>query len=78
MLTYCLKCKKDTQNVDSKVITKNGKKMLLSKCAVFGNKKTRFLNKQAKGILSSFGFKTPLNKIPLLGDIILNVISLNS
>ena len=45
--------------------------MLLSKCAVCGAKKSRFIKKQeAKGILSSLGLKTPLNKIPLLGDIL--------
>ena len=39
MLTYCLKCKKDTENLDSKVIkTKNSGTMLLSKCAVCGRK----------------------------------------
>ena len=69
MLAYCLKCKKDTENVDSKVIkTKNGKAMLLSKCAVCGCKESRFMTKQkAKRILSSLGLKTPLGNIPLLG-----------
>ena len=34
MLTYCLKCKRNTENVNSKVLkTKNGRTMLLSKCA---------------------------------------------
>ena len=38
MLTYCFKCKKDTESVDSKVLkTKNGKTMLSSKCAVVEN-----------------------------------------
>ena len=71
MLTYCLKCKKDTENVNSKVIkTKNGRPLLLSKCAVCGNKKSGFIKEQeAKGLLSSLGLKTPLIKIPLLGDI---------
>ena len=41
--------------------------MLLSKCALCGSKKSRFIKKQeASGILSSLGLKTPLNKIPLL------------
>ena len=40
MLTYCLKCKKDTENVNSKGIKiKNGRPMLLSKCVVCHNKK---------------------------------------
>ena len=45
--------------------------MLLSKCAICGNKKLRFMKGQeAKGILSSVGLKTPLNNIPLLGDLL--------
>ena len=40
MLTYCLMCRKDTKNIDSKMIKiKNGKLVLLSKCAVCRNKK---------------------------------------
>ena len=43
MLTYCLKCKKDTDNVNLMVIQrKNGRTMLLSKCAICSNKKSRF------------------------------------
>ena len=66
-----MKCKKNTEeNVNSKVIEiKNGKTMLLSKCDVCNSKKPRFIKeKEAKGLLSSLGLKTPLNKIPLLGD----------
>ena len=72
MLTYCLKSKKDTKNVDSKMLkTKTGKSFLLSKCAVCGSKKSKFMKeKEAKRLLSSLGLKTPLNKIPLLGDIL--------
>ena len=44
--------------------------MLLSKCPICVSKKSRFIKKQeASGILSSLGLKTPLSKIPLLGDI---------
>ena len=43
--------------------------MLLSKCAACGDKKSRFMKEQKeKGLLSSLGLKTPLNKIPLLGN----------
>ena len=72
MLTYCLKCKKDTESINSRVFkTKNGRSLLLSKCAVWGSKNSRFMKEQeAKGLLSSLGIKTPLNKIPLLGDIL--------
>ena len=67
MLTYCLKCRKDTKNIDAKMIkTKNVKLVLLSKC-VCSSKKSRFIKEQeAKGLLSNLGINTPLSKIPLL------------
>ena len=44
--------------------------MLLSKCAMCGSKRSRFIKKQEPiKILSSFGFKARLRKIPLFGDI---------
>ena len=66
MLNYCLVCKKNTDNVNSKMIkTKNGRVMLLSQCSVCGNKKSRFMEDQeAKELLSSLGIRTPLSKIP--------------
>ena len=72
MLSYCLKCKKNTENIDPKVSkTSNGKTIILSKCAVCDSKKSKFIKEQqAKGLLSNLGIKTPLNKIPLLGDIL--------
>ena len=43
MNTYCLSCKKDTRNIDSKVIkTKNNTKMILSRCCICNNKKSKF------------------------------------
>ena len=72
MKTYCLKCKKDTENIDPKISsTSNGKSMILSKCAICGSKKSRFIkNQEAKGLLSNLGIKTPLSKVPILGDIL--------
>ena len=72
MESYCLKCKKHTKNIDPQVSsTSNGKLMILSKCAICGSKKSKFIKKQeAKGILSSLSIKTPLSKIPLLGDVL--------
>ena len=72
MLPYCLKYKKSTESVDPKVsaIT-NGRTMILSKCAICGSKKTKFIKKQeAKGLLSNLGIRTLLSKVPLLGDIL--------
>ena len=65
MKSYCLKCRKDTENINPK--TSNGRTMILSKCAIWNNKKSRFIKEQeAKGLLSNLGIKTPLSKIPLL------------
>ena len=68
METYCLKRRKNTENLNSKIFkTKNGKLIIQSKCAEFGFKKSRFVKEQeAKGLLSNLGIKTPLSKIPLL------------
>ena len=72
MESYCLKCKKYTENIDPKVWSaSNGRVMILSKCAICISKKSRFIKHQeAKGLLSKLGIKTPLNKIPILGDIL--------
>ena len=72
MLTYCLKYKKITENVNSvEWKTKNGRTMLLSKCAVCGSKISRVIKEQeANRLLSSLGLRTPLSKISLLGDIL--------
>ena len=72
MKTYCLKCRKDTENIDPEILSaSNGKAMILLKCAICGSKKSRFIkNQEEKGLLSNLGLKTPLNKVPLLGDIL--------
>ena len=72
MSSYCLKCKKNTESINSRVSrTNNDKTMILSKYAICGSKNARFITKQeASGILSNLGLKAPLNKIPLLGDIL--------
>ena len=45
MLSYCLKCKKNTGSINPKVLKKsNGKTMVLSKCAICGSKKSKFIN----------------------------------
>ena len=68
MHSYCLVCKRSTENKDPKIVkTKNNRLILSSKCAVCGNKKSKFIKEQeAKGLLSNLGTKTPLSKIPLL------------
>ena len=45
--------------------------MILSKCAMCSSQKPRFIkNQEAKGLLSNLGIKTPLSKVPVLGDIL--------
>ena len=72
MLSYCLKCKKNTDTINPKVSkTTNGKAMILSTCAICGSKKSKFIKEQeAKGLLSNLSLRTPLNKVPVLGDIL--------
>ena len=72
MKSYCLKCRKNTENINPRVSkTSNGKTMLLSKCAICDSKKSRFIkNQEAKGLLSDLVVKTPLSKVPILGDIL--------
>ena len=68
MKTYCVKSRKDTENIDPKMVrTKHNRLVMPSKCSVCGIKKSRFVKEQeAKGLLSNLGIKTPLSKIPLL------------
>ena len=72
MLSYCLKCRKNTKSINPKVSkTTNGKAIILSTCTICGSKKSKFIKEQeAKGLLSNLGLKKPLNKIPVLGDIL--------
>ena len=72
MLPYCLKCKRNTESINPKVLkTTNGRKMILSTCAICGSKKSKFIKEhQGKGLLSILGLRTPLNKIPVLGNIL--------
>ena len=71
MLSYCLKCRKNTENSNPSVSkTINGKTMIVSKCTICGSKKSKSIKEQeAKGLLSNLGIRTPLSKIPLLSDV---------
>ena len=68
MKIYCIKCKKDTENIDPKILTtKNNRSLMQTECSDCRNKKSRFVKEQeAKVFLSNSGIKTPLSKIPLL------------
>ena len=61
MKSYCLKCKKDTENINPRVSnTSHSKTMLLSNVK----------DQEAKGLLSNLGLRTPLSQVPILGDIL--------
>ena len=66
---YCLKCKKDTKDLNVKAfMSKNNRYMLKSTCNVCKGKKSKFVSK--KEIIGS-GFLSQLfSKIPILNKII--------
>ena len=72
MLSYCLKCLKSTESIDLKVsAASSGKAMVLSRCAICGSKSSKSIKKQeGKGLLSNLVIRTPLSKIPILGDVL--------
>ena len=70
IISYCLKCKKNTESINPNVSkTNNNKTMRLSKCFISDTEKSRFIKKEeANTLLTSLGIKTPLSKTPLLGN----------
>ena len=64
MLSYCFKCRRNTKSINPKVSkTTNGKAIILSKCAICGSKKSKFIKEQeAKGLLSNLGLRAPLSE----------------
>ena len=68
MKIYCVKCRRNTENIDPKMVrTKTSKLIMQSKCPICRIKMSRFLKEQeAKGLLSNLGIKTPWSKIRLL------------
>ena len=71
MLSYCLKCTKNTESKNPKIVrTKNGRIMLSSKCEVCDSNKSKYINEQEpSGLLSSLGIKVLLSKILLVGPL---------
>ena len=63
-----MNCRRDTENIEPKMVrTKNNRLIMQSKYPVCRIKKSRFVKEQeARGLLSNFGIKTQLSKIPLL------------
>ena len=62
-----MKYRRNTENIDPKIVRKKNRLVMQSKCSVCGIKNSRFIKEQeAKTLLSNLGIKTPLRKIPLL------------
>ena len=63
MKAYCVKCRKNTENLNSKIFkTKSDRLIIQSKCT-----KSRFvIEEEAKSLLSNLGIKTRFSKIPRL------------
>ena len=71
MLSYCLKCRKNTESKNPKVARTKNRRMFLSKCAMCGSKKSKLIKQQeTSGLLSSLGIKTPLSIISLVGPLL--------
>ena len=72
MLLSCLKCRKNTESKNPKIVkTKEGRITLLSKCVVCDGKKLKFIEEQEdSGLLSSLGKETSLSKIPLVDSLL--------
>ena len=70
MPSYSLKCGENTKDIILQVSrTTNSGIIILSKCAVCGDKKSKFIKKQeAKGSLNNLVIRTLLSKIPILRD----------
>ena len=62
-ITYCLSCKKDTRNINPKIVkTKYNKQVMLSKCSICNNKKATFIS-QGSGLYDNLVFNTTQNKM---------------
>ena len=61
MQTYCLVCRKTTDNANSKVVKTKGGSRVRSICTICGNKKSRFVS-QGSGLFNSMGLNTTLNR----------------
>ena len=72
MLSYCLKCKRNTESINPRVSKISNGKTIIYKCAICSSKKAKFIKKQeTKGILTSVGVQTGLDKISFIGDYLL-------
>ena len=68
-LSYCLKCRKNIENINPKISGTSTGKTIISDCVICARKKSRFTNKaRSKCVIEQF--KTPLSSIPLIGPLL--------
>ena len=72
MPSYCLKCGENTKDIILQVSRDiNDGIIILSECALCGNKKSKLIKEQeAKGLLNNLVIKKLLCKIPILREIL--------
>ena len=70
--TNCSRCKKNTTNkISNTKRTKQNRLVLISNCAIGSKKKSKFIkNQEASGLLNGLGIRTPLNNVPVIGNIL--------
>ena len=79
MKIYCVKCRKDTQNINPKIVIttatkKKNRSIMQPKCPVCRMKKSRFVKEQeGKGLLSILGIKALLSKNSIVKCFVLRV-----
>ena len=62
-ITYCLSCKKNTKNIDPKVIkSKSNKRVIISRCSICSNKKSIFISR-GSALFDSLLLNTPQNRM---------------
>ena len=62
-ITYCLSCKKDTRNINPRIVkNKNNKRVMLSKCSICNNKKSAFISR-GSGLFDSLGLNASQNRM---------------
>ena len=72
MLSYCLKCRKNTESKNPKLVKiKNGKIKLFSKWEVCDSKQSKLIKEQKDSeLIGSLGIKAPFSKILLVGPLL--------
>ena len=63
MNSYCLSCKKDTKNINPKIVrTKNNRLMMLSKCAICNKRKSRLIS-EGSGLFDNLRLNATQNRM---------------